>query len=334
MKLITLAHYGEAQSIIDRFSLSKKSSELYQNDELTLLLTGEGPFEACASVSFLLGQKKFSEVINLGIAGALDKKLSVGEIFEIRSIYLVIEGRLQYKTFNQAGQKDLITSFERILGEDKAHSLSGFGDIVDREAWGVAFSCKEHRVPFRSFKVISDVAGSIGACEAVKENAQEFSLKLLAKLEEILGEVKETHEKSYHLGDEFYFTFSLKHRLHHLVEMITLRDEITALDVFKKIDLAGLKELNITPKARAKLLIEKLELELDPFKGKLHEALTLWKEKYQGVDISTDPQWESQNVKFSFTVQSKGELETKLKLLDQVDLEPFYQILQGKVDVE
>lgn len=334
MKLITLAHYGEAQSIIDRFSLSKKSSELYQNDELTLLLTGEGPFEACASVSSLLGQKNFSEVINLGIAGALDQKLLVGEIFEIRSIYLAVEGKLQYKTFKGAGQKDLITSFERILGEDKAHPLRGFGDIVDREAWGVAFSCKEHGVPFRSFKLISDVAGTIGACEAVKESAQELSLKLLAKLEEVLGEVNETREESFHLGNEFYFTFSLKHRLHHLVGMITLRDEITALDVFKKIDLGALKELNITPKARAKLLMEKLELELDPFKGKLQEALSEWKGNYQGLDIHTDPQWESQSVKFSFTVQNKNELEAKLELLAKVDLEPFYQILQGKVDVE
>lgn len=334
MKLIVLAHYGEAQSIIDHFSLSKKSEELYQNSELSLLLTGEGPFEATSRVSSLLGSGNYSEVINLGIVGSLSDKARIGDIFEIRTIYLVIDAKLQYKSFNFAGEIDLITSFERILHPEKAQALKGFGDLVDREAWGVALSCKEHRVPLRCFKLVSDVAGTIGACESVKESAQSFSLKLLAKLEEVLGEKKEERNSGINLDEHFYFTFSLKHKFQNLLDMISLRDELTHEQILEKVDLDSLKELNITSKARAKILVDKLEVLLDPFKGKLQEALVNWKKKYQGIEIFTDPQWESEEIKFTFTIKNSEEMKQKILVLNSVELTPFQNILEGKIDVE
>lgn len=335
MKLIVLAHYGEAQSIIDHYSLSKKSEELYQNSQMSLLLTGEGPFEATTRISSHLGSGNYSEVINLGIVGTLNSKLVIGEVYEVRTIYLAIDGRLQYKSFTLSDQGlDLITSFERILRADKAEVLRGFGELVDREGWGVAFSCKEHGVPLRSFKLISDVAGTLGACESVKENAESFSLKLLDKLNKILNQKEEEKPQSYSLDDSFYFTFSLKHKFQNLLEMICLRDELSVEEVMKKIDLNQLKELNISSKNRAKMLVDKLEILLDPFKGKLQEALVNWKKRYQGLDIMTDPQWENEDIKFIFQVKDQEELKEKVRLLQSVDLTPYQNLLQGKIDVE
>lgn len=335
MKLIVLAHYGEAQSIIDHYSLSKKSEELYQNSQMTLLLTGEGPFEATARMSSLLGSGNYSSVINLGIVGSLNPKLLIGEIYEVRTVYLAIDGKLQYKSFTLSDKGlDLITSFERILKEEKAEVLKGFGELVDREAWGVAFSCKDHGVPLRSFKLISDVAGTLGACESVKESAPIFSLKLLAKLKEILNQKEEAKPDGHALDDSFYFTFSLKHKFQNLLEMICLRDELSAEEVMKRVDLNELKELNISSKNRAKMLVDKLEILIDPFKGKLQAALLDWKKKYQGLDIITDPQWESEEIKFIFQVKDQDELKQKIHLLQSVDLAPYQNLLKGKVDVE
>ena len=335
MKLIVLAHYGEAQSIIDHYSLSKKSEELYQNSELTLLLTGEGPFEATARISSLLALGNYSSVINLGIVGSLDASLPLGQIHEVRTIYLAIDGKLQYKSFTLANEgRDLITSFERILRADKAQVLRGFADLVDREAWGVAFACKEHGVPLRSFKLISDMAGELGACESVKENALIYSRQLLAKLSELLNLQEQARKNAYVLDDAFYFTFALKHKFQNLLEMICLRDELSEDEVMKKIDLNELKELNTSSKIRAKMLVDKLEILADPFKGKLQEALGNWKKKYQGLDIHTDSQWESEEVKFSFQIKNQEELQQKIQILQSVDLTPYQNLVQGRIDVE
>ena len=42
MHLITMAHLGEAQGVIDRFNLKKKDQDIYGSDDLILLITGEG----------------------------------------------------------------------------------------------------------------------------------------------------------------------------------------------------------------------------------------------------------------------------------------------------
>lgn len=336
MKLIVLAHYGEAQIIIDHYSLSKKSEELYQNDDLTLLLTGEGPFEATSAVSSLLATQKFNEVINLGIAGSLDQSAQQGVIYQVRSIYLVVDGKLQYKSFTLSDQgHDLITSFERILQPEKVKPLSGMGQIVDREAWGVAFACKEHGIKLSSYKLISDVAGTIGSCEAIKENAQSYSVLLLEKLKEVLQEESlHSHKKEFNLGSQFYFTFSLKHKFNHLLEMISLRDQVSKEDVLSTLNINELLELNVTPKMRAKALVEKLEILIDPFKGELTLALKDWKKQYSQFDIFTDPSWESDEVKFSFSVKNSQELQERAALLSELDLEKFYDLQNGVIRVE
>lgn len=337
MKLIVLAHYGEAQSIIDEYSLSKKSEELYQNHEMALLLTGEGPFEATARVSRALAGGEFSEVINLGIAGALDKKLEINEIHSVRTIYLAIDGKFQFKSFEISSEGvDLVTSFERILDSEKAHILSGMGHLVDREAWGVAFACKEYGVPFRSYKLISDMAGTIGACEVVKDEAQIFSQKLLDKLKKVLfNELKEKESFfTSELDKNFYFTFSLKHKFQNLVEKIILRDQVSLAEVMGRLPLEDLTHAKLSPKLRAKALVDELEILLDPFKGKLHQELNSWKKRYRPIDLVTDPSWENEEVKFSFTVNSEEELKDKIKILNTVELKPFYQILEGRVHVE
>ena len=337
MKLIVLAHYGEAQTIIDEYSLSKKSEELYQNEEFTLLLTGEGPFEATARVSRALASGEFSEVINLGIAGALDDSLKINEIHSVRTIYLSIDGKLQYKSFDLSSEGvDLITSFERILDPAKSQILSGMGKMVDRESWGVGFACKEYGVPFSSYKIISDRAGTIGACEVVKDQAHFLSLKLLEKLKEVLAAptLDQTSFFASQLSEDFYFTFSLKHKFQNLVEKIILRDQVSVSDVFNGLPLKELQDSKLSPKLRAKALVEELEVLLDPFKGKLHHELNFWKRKYKDIDLITDPSWENSEVKFSFTAGSEEELQKKIEILNTVELKPFYDILDGRVHVE
>lgn len=179
MHLITMAHPGEALGVIEKFNLKRVTADLFSGENLMLLLTGEGPMEAAIKTALLLPKHPFTEVINLGIAGTLSDEFKVGEIHEVRSLYLVQDLKPSFKTF-QASERglDCLTSFERILDPDKSLRLKGIGTLVDREAWGIVMTAKAHGIKFSSYKIISDVAGSLSACELVKENAPVFSAAL------------------------------------------------------------------------------------------------------------------------------------------------------------
>ncbi len=336
MHLITMAHLGEAQALIDEFELKRISPHHFENGQLILLITGEGPFEAASLTSHILGQKEIKKVINLGIAGSLNKELAIGEIYPIRSIYLAIDGKPQFKTFKSFEKGlDTITSFERILRSEKAHALSGLADIVDREAWGVAFSAKNFSVPFECAKLISDQAGELGACELIREEAYSFSQKLSHYLKNQLNETTPAHQTKIDLPG-FHFTFSMAHQFEDLLQKISLRENLRQEDILKSLPLEELRSLKLRPKERAGKLIECLEFKLDPLKEKLQAGLHKWKSPFekQGLHLQTDPTWESPAVKISFEVQSNAEIKEKIDQLSQLDLWAFQQLRNGSFHVE
>jgi hypothetical protein len=339
MHLITLAHHGEAQSIIERFNLERISPEFYHGENFDCLITGEGPFEAAISTSRALAQKTYEKVINLGIAGTLNKEARPGAIHQVRTIYLVVNGSPQFKSFSLSSSGlDLITSFERILSPQKADVLRGLGAIVDREAWGVAMAAKSSGVICESYKLISDVAGTMDACEAVQDKAQELSQELCQFLRKILVEEKKLsgqHVKGA-LDSSFYFTFSSQKKFENLLHKLSLRQERSEDNVLATLPLEELKQRKMTPKERALELVTLMEKELDPFKGALEEKLSLWKKPFHkhAIELTTDPTWEDVGVKVSLTARSQDELSQKLEVLGQLNLKTFHTLREGKLDVE
>lgn len=336
MHLITMAHLGEAQALIDDFELKRISPHQFENEQFILLITGEGPFEAASLTSHILGQREFKKVINLGIAGSLNKELTIGEIYPIRSIYLAIDGKPQFKSFKSFEKgMDTVTSFERILRPEKAHVLSGLADIVDREAWGVAFSAKNFSVPFESAKLISDQAGELGACELIREEAYSFSQKLSHYLKDLLKETKQDHHPKIDLPG-FHFTFSMAHQFEDLLQKISLRENLGQDDILKSLPLDELRSLKLRPKERAGKLLECLELKVDPLKEKLQAGLNKWKSPFekQGLHLQTDPTWESPAVKISFEAETNAELKEKMHQLSQLDLSAFHKLRNGSFHVE
>lgn len=335
MHLITMAHLGEALAVIENFNLKRISPHYFEGDFLSCLITGEGPFEAATITSHYLGQKKFHSVINLGIAGTLSSDFKVGEIYAIRSIYLIVDSRPQFKSFKSFDEgADCLTSFERIITAPKAEKLSGIGNLVDREAWGVAMAAKSCGVDFKCFKLISDVAGTIGACEIVKENAQSWSLQLAQFLQTFLNQGPK--EKTQIDLEGFYFTVSTRHKFDQMLKKISIREEIRIEDVSGLFPLKELREQKILPKERTRLLLNLMENKLDPLKEKLESGLEKWKGPIakQGVNIQTDPTWESHEVKFSFSALNQLELEQKIEALKTLRFEQFENLRNGKFDVE
>jgi nucleoside phosphorylase len=53
-----------------------------------------------------------------------------------------------------------------------------FAQIVDRELWATANICKSFNLPCTAYKLISDQAGDQTNQEAIRQQAQEYSLHL------------------------------------------------------------------------------------------------------------------------------------------------------------
>jgi hypothetical protein len=329
MHLITTAHLGEAQGVIETFKLKKLSQDIYVGESLVVLITGEGPFEASIKTALTIPKYPFTKVINIGIAGTLDSTLNIGEIYPVRTIYLVQDLKPQFKTFHSFKEGiDCITSFERMLDPEKAKFLRGIGKLVDREAWGVAMAAKVAAIEFISYKLVSDIAGTVDACESIREQAEDFSQKIA---EFIKGDEEIATED---VIPGFYFTFSTRHQLDNLTQKLSIKYETK--EVFNLFPVSELQEMKLAPKERTKRLIQLMEQKLDPLKKLIEEKKSLWMKTFedQGFKVQTDPSFENSDVTISMTVKHDEDLHEKAQQLKNLTVVPFKEILRGNFHVE
>lgn len=335
MKLITMAHFGEAQSLIETFGMKESRPQLYQSEKFFLLITGEGPVEALAKTALTIPTLNISEVVNIGIAGSLTDELKIGSIVPVRTVYLVQDLKPQFKTFQsfEVGH-DCITSFERILDPLKAQKLKGIGHLIDREAWGVAMASKSAGIPFRSIKVISDRAGTLDACELVREKAQELSQLMVTIFEEKLNHPR--HSSGGHDLPGFHFTFTSRHRLMNLLRKLSIKKNLQEEELLKILPLEELRALEVSPKEKARLLLDELDNQLDPVKKVIQAKLdTLAKDFQQkGFRLQSDPQLERPKLTISFEAANNDDLQDKARALQTLSLEVFSSMMNGALNVE
>lgn len=185
-KLLTFAHRGEAQAFLrqDRFQpLPFSVKGLYESESELLLLTGEGIQSVVERLTTVCAvfQQKVSEIINLGIAGALNDEIKLGEIYAIRKVLregIVSDSFPVFRSSDDTARVDCITAEKRVMEKSGAARLASFAPVVDRELWAIASLCSRFSLPFRSYKLISDHAGEDTDTADIKRRASEFSSKL------------------------------------------------------------------------------------------------------------------------------------------------------------
>lgn len=336
MHLITMAHMGEALGVIEKFNLKRITTELFGGENLMLLVTGEGPMEAAVKAALLLPQYPFTGIINLGIAGTLDENFKVGEIHPVRSLYLVQDLKPSFKTFQVSDVGlDCLTSFERILDFDKAKKLKGVGSLVDREAWGIAMTAKTHGLTFKSYKIISDVAGTLAACEIVKENAATFSNALADYLAGMLIEKEPTPESHRTLAG-FYFTFSTEHKFKNLLSKLAIKENVSEEEILNSLPMKDLLDKKLLPKERSRLLMEEMVNRIDPTRIILNQQKDQWTRDFEknGIKVQTDPLWESPVVTLSMEITNDVQLQEKIESLKKLSIRPFTELMNGNLNVE
>ena len=145
--LLLFAHRGEAQAFLKHWHLQPRAfavDGLYASNQIMLCITGEGVQSASERAAVVCGAfyGEISEVVNLGVAGALASSLTVGSFCEIRTVYRESAGDIVFKTFTSAAPADTtidcITADQRVLSTAYADRLRAFAPLVDRELWGIA----------------------------------------------------------------------------------------------------------------------------------------------------------------------------------------------------
>lgn len=329
--LLTFAHRPEAEAFLGHFELTKHSrfDWLYLSDQVAIAITGEGIQEALGRTGIALGLlPKIEHVVNLGVAGALNKKINLKHIYSVRSVFAYDE-RPYFKSFTASGDIDLVTSGARVLNSAPLVKLSAMGQIVDREAWGVASAAKEANVKFSSYKYISDVAGTIEACEPVKAMAQEASEALLNHYLEQNLEIPATDLYSI---EGYHFTFTQQQELKKLLHLLTIKFENNADHWLKHDKVLELLEQKLTPKERSKELLHFYRSSLDRFASHKRDKLnTIFSAlKRAQVDIQEVGKAETSDLKVSFTFSNSKDLELKLTALQNFDFESYYRFWRGE----
>ena len=186
MVIITFAHPAEAQFFIKRKHTQKVDfyfPGLYRDDAELLLLTGEGIQMATIRLSAVCTYfgNKIKRIINFGIAGSLSASLQVNQIYGIQQVHHELTGSQGYPSFpcmETHSKIDCITAMERVTSDDYAKRLSAHAQAVDRELWGIGSVASAFKIPFKSYKLISDIAGETTDSTAIINRAQEFSKHL------------------------------------------------------------------------------------------------------------------------------------------------------------
>lgn len=193
---------------------------------------------------------------------------------------------------------------------------------------------KSAGIPFRSIKVISDRAGTLDACELVREKAQELSQLMVTIFEEKLNHPRHSFG-GYDLPG-FHFTFTSRHRLMNLLRKLSIKKNLQEEELLKILPLEELRALEVSPKEKARLLLDELDNQLDPVKKVIQAKLdTLAKDFQQkGFRLQSDPQLERPKLTISFEAANNDDLQDKARALQTLSLEVFSSMMNGALNVE
>lgn len=350
--ILCFAHRGEAKAFLAELPFKPYADlgDAYQYEEngvlSTLLLTGEGPEKALATLAFSLGhlKAKFPDksfgVINLGVCGLLRKSegLKIGEAHLVRTLYAFEEKENPvFKSYsgsllNQENSPiiNCITFKDRVLTSGPAEKLSHFAHIVDREAHSIGLICEQTQTPFSVIKVISDEAeGEI--CTHVKEEAPLWSDLLLKKYIELLPSAKLPYEVSEIEIEGLHITVSQQRLLQNLLKACELKG-ISQESAFQKAGLEDLRTQEVRPKEKTKLLLEGLTVVINPLetelKEKLKEIISPLEES--GFKVRFEQGFEEDNVHLTTTLQHPKNINSLIQGLESFDYLKLKGLFRGK----
>lgn len=128
----------------------------YTNDVAVVACAGMGAARAVLAVQAAFSLKPVTALLSVGLAGACDPSLQVGDI--VRAGVVVDAGTGERFT-NELFTQTLITASAVASVREKQRLYASYqASAVDMEAATVAWLAQAHNMPFQAIKAISDVA--------------------------------------------------------------------------------------------------------------------------------------------------------------------------------
>ncbi len=187
----------EAQPLLDKLANPAErtvcgkrifTGELY-NRPTGVVICGVGKVNAACGAQYAIDCLGADEIINLGVAGGLNASVKTGEIYCVSQavqydfdltqlngtrIGTLDECNENYLPLKRGGypERKLATGDRFNDSKDDYRLLTEElqADIRDMEGAAIAQVCMHAKVPFRSFKIISDIAGSGSTTEQYLKN--------------------------------------------------------------------------------------------------------------------------------------------------------------------
>lgn len=326
MELLHLAHRGEAQELIKHLKMSavENFGHIYQNEHFYLIISGEGPDETLTQLAWCVGKLPITKIINLGIAGSLNENYQAGEIYPVRTCYAYRENAPVFQSFTSISKStiDCITTYARVLDDDFAQKLKPFAAIVDREVWACGKVAKTFKLPFESFKLISDMAGSSTECFDLKKRAQEFSHKLAEYFVLNYRRLENEGKQKSQINFPFHVSFTQQKQI------LKLKEKINDSVYFEKL----LAKPHIKD---AHIFINELENFLNPILASVKARIDILNQPLEaiGAQVLYDKNFEQKKLKLQMEINSQTNIDKLNSTLKDFKFSDYEKLWNGEIDV-
>ena len=350
MLLLTFAHRPEAKAFIRYFKDLKPhpdQSNLYidQSNNLGLLITGEGCLNSALSLTRALTlDRSIHLIINLGVAGSLSKNISKGEICVGRNVYFGQDAnnkQMEYKSYPLQKEieaevtYDIVTARERVLKPNERKYYSHFGDIVDRELWGLATAAKEIGRGIISIKIISDTNEDIDACQITRDKSDKFSHDLLQFYlanfqKENWKKTKQNNselENFLHNHPHLFLTLAQKNLIKKYAKKVKLHKNLVS-----RIEQIIRENYKARPKDLATKVLNIVAHEYSPILHHLQGAAKreIYRHNISEIKFSPDTHFESNDISFHGKIRSKEDVEKIINQIKKISLSKWQATINGE----
>ena len=336
-----MAHKGEAQAFLRE--LQPKAEQypfgvIYNAPDMYLLICGEGLQTATEQTAAACAVKneQISEIINAGLAGALDEAFSIGDIASVRTVYREQGDGFAFHSFTSADKNakiDCISAEKRVTNPQMANRMLPLAQLVDRELWAIASVARMFKLPFRSYKIVSDLPIRSVDCDAVIADAATFSNELYQHVMKNIAGSNDANKLTppLRMPEGFYATFSQSKQLENLLSAIRLKHGISAEEAFGRVNIEAILQQNISPKQRTALLIDALNELLNPFNAMLKAELMRLCEPLEAVGgkVKFERDYESDTVELQIKISHPRQIEKLRNALANWDFAAVQRLLNG-----
>ncbi len=370
MDLLVFAHRGEAAAWLNQPGWKHVDSSFHLNlymhasDHKIILICGEGRTLALTqtllAIQFLQSKYEIKQLINIGVAAAIQPAYELGEMIEVGTVYsqgLVGGFEFESITLNTNLSSTCISTHQRILNQDQRSEFESHAELIDRELWAIAYAAKKCSIKIKSYKYLIDRADQANICEWTKEHSKELSLKIYSAYDLIENntdfsgfQVREAKlnqkNTAVTLVDQLKQAFDLhvsKSQQDQLKKLFTAYQQKTKLsdgrlvDRLKK-DLSLMTQLQPTQqkKQRTKILIQHLDRALNPIKGQCYDQAKRLFNSLQSdkIKFGWDPQFEKDHISLQASLNSQQDINSLIQQLSELKYKDWQNVLDGKsIDV-